>query len=127
MRIENGELRIRVKENIIADKTFKFSLRIIDVYKELVNSKKEYVLSKQLLRAGTSIGANVNEAIEAQSKADFIHKLSIALKEARETEYWIKLLIGSDYLNSSSGLNNDISEIIKILTAIIKTAKENQK
>ena len=112
-----------MKENIIADKTFKFSLRIIDVYKELVNSKKEYVLSKQLLRAGTSIGANVNEAIEAQSKADFIHKLSIALKEARETEYWIKLLIGSDYLNSSSGLNNDISEIIKILTAIIKTAK----
>ena len=116
-----------MKENIIADKTFKFSLRIIDVYKELVNSKKEYVLSKQLLRAGTSIGANVNEAIEAQSKADFIHKFSIALKEARETEYWIKLLIGSDYLNSSSGLNNDISEIIKILTAIIKTAKENQK
>jgi len=92
-----------VKENIIADKTFKFALRIIDVYKELVNSKKEYVLSKQLLRAGTSIGANVNEAIEAQSKADFIHKLSIALKEARETEYWIKLLISSDYLNSSSG------------------------
>ena len=116
-----------MKENIIADKTFKFSLRIIDVYKELVNSKKEYVLSKQLLRAGTSIGANVNEAIEAQSKADFIHKLSIALKEARETEYWIKLLIGSDYLNSSSGLNNEICEIIKILTAIIKTAKDNQK
>jgi len=73
--------------------------------------KKEYVISKQLLRAGTSIGANVNEAIEAQSKADFIHKLSIALKEARETEYWIKLLIGSDYLNSSSGLNNEICEI----------------
>ena len=116
-----------MKENIIADKTFKFSLRIIDVYKELVNSKKEYVLSKQLLRAGTSIGANVNEAIEAQSKADFIHKLSIALKEARETEYWIKLLISSDYLNSSQGLNDEISEIIKILTAIIKTAKENQK
>ena len=116
-----------MKENIIADKTFKFSLRIIDVYKELVNSKKEYVLSKQLLRAGTSIGANVNEAIEAQSKADFIHKLSIALKEARETEYWIKLLIGSDYLNSSSGLNNEICEIIKILTTIIKTAKDNQK
>lgn len=120
-------MRIKVKENIISNKTFKCALRIIDVYRELVNSKKEFVISIQLLRSGTSINANVNEAIEAQLKADFIHKLSIALKEARETEYWIKLLIGSDYLNSSSGLNNEICEIIKILTTIIKTAKDNQK
>jgi len=80
-------------------------------------------MSKQLLRSGTSIGANVNEAIEAQSRADFIHKLSIGLKEARETEYWIRLLMAADYIESHHTIYNEAQVIIKILTAIIKTTK----
>ena len=111
------------KENLIADKTFSFALKILSLYKELSSNKKEYVLSKQILRSGTSIGANVSEATEAQSKADFVHKLSIALKEARETEYWIRLLIGAEYLSPSTPLKEDINEIIRILTAIIRTSK----
>lgn len=110
-------------KNIIVDKTFSFALKVIEVYKHLVADKKEFVLSKQLLRSGTSIGANVNEAIEAQSKADFIHKLSIALKEARETHYWIRLLMESGYLDSDLFLINSVTELIRILTAIIKTTK----
>ena len=111
------------RQNIILDKTFSFALKVIDVYNHLVADKKEYVLSKQLLRSGTSIGANVNEAVEAQSKADFIHKLSIALKEARETQYWIRLLMESGYLDSGLILLDSVSELIRILTAIIKTTK----
>ncbi len=111
------------RQNIILDKTFSFALKVIDVYKHLVADKKEYVISKQLLRSGTSIGANVNEAVEAQSKADFIHKLSIALKEARETQYWIRLLMESGYLDSGLILLDSVSELIRILTAIIKTTK----
>ncbi len=111
------------RQNIILDKTFSFALKVIDVYKHLVAEKKEYVISKQLLRSGTSIGANVNEAVEAQSKADFIHKLSIALKEARETQYWIRLLMESGYLDSGLILLDSVSELIRILTAIIKTTK----
>ena len=113
------------KENIIADRTFSFALKIVSLYKVLTAERKEYVLSKQILRSGTSIGANVNEAIEAQSKADFVHKLSIALKEARETEYWLKLLIGSNYIDQSNELINEIVQIIRILTSIIKTTKDN--
>ena len=111
------------KENLIVDKTFSFALKIISLYKELSSNKKEYVLSKQILRSGTSIGANVSEATEAQSKADFVHRLSIALKEARETEYWIRLLIGAEYISPATPLKEDINEIIRILTAIIKTSK----
>lgn len=111
------------KDNLILDKTFQFALRIIEVYKNLSSERREFVLSKQLLRSGTSIGANVSEAIEAQSRADFIHKLAISLKEARETEYWIRLLIASDYIDKSSGIHADVQEIIRILTAIIKTTK----
>lgn len=113
------------KENLIVSKTFTFALGIISLYKNLSTEKHEYVLSKQILRSGTSIGANVNEAVEAQSKADFIHKLSIALKEARETEYWLKLLIGSGFVDSKTPLKDDIDQIIRILTAIIKSSKEN--
>lgn len=80
-------------------------------------------MSKQLLRSGTSIGANVNEAIEAQSRADFIHKLSIALKEARETEYWIRLLMATDYMENHHTIHNEVQVIIRILTSIIKTTK----
>ena len=111
------------KKNLIQDKSFDFALSIIEVYKNLTKNKNEYIMSKQLLRSGTSIGANVNEAIEAQSRADFIHKLSIALKEARETEYWIRLLIAADYIESHHTIYNEAQVIIKILTAIIKTTK----
>ena len=111
----------------IDERTFKFSLLIIEVYKYL-NANKEFVLSKQLLRSGTSIGANVEEAQAGQSKADFISKMSIASKEARESKYWIKLLIQSNYLNGFSkkdDLINEIDNIVKIITKIIKTSKEN--
>lgn len=111
------------KQNIIVDKSFSFALQTIEVYKSLVGVQKEYVMSKQLLRAGTSIGANVNEAIEAQSKADFVHKLSISLKEARETHYWIRLLIESGYLDVGNPIAEEVVVIIRILTSIIKTSK----
>ena len=119
------------EKSIIYDKSFQFSVRIVKLYKYLSNEKKEYILSKQLLRSGTSIGANIHEAISAQSKKDFISKMSIANKEARETEYWIKLLIETDYLNGNEKyvktLKNDIEELIKILTAIVKTSQINLK
>jgi len=119
------------EKSIIYDKSFQFSVRIVNLYKYLSNEKKEYILSKQLLRSGTSIGANIHEAISAQSKKDFISKMSIANKEARETEYWIKLLIETDYLNFNEKyvktLKNDIEELIKILTAIVKTSQINLK
>jgi len=114
-----------VKENIIQEKSFCFALRIIKLYKYLKENKKEYVLSKQLLRSGTSIGANVEEAIGGQSKNDFVSKISIAYKESRETLYWIKLLKESGYLNSkqAESIINDCEEIIKIITKIQKTIK----
>ena len=90
-----------MSENIIVDKSFDFAVRIVNSNKYLNNEQKEYVLSKQLLRSGTSIGANVSEAERAQSKADFISKMSIALKEANETNYWLKLLYKTDYLSKS--------------------------
>ncbi len=114
-----------VRQNIIVDKTFKFALQIVETYKTLVELKHEFVLSKQLLRSGTSIGANVNEATEAQSKADFISKMSIALKEARETSYWIKLLHESKYLQNDNNLLEDNIEIIRIITSIVKSTKAN--
>ena len=87
-----------MKENILLSKSFKFAVRVVKLYKYLCDDKKEYVLSKQLLRCGTSIGANINEAQDAQSKKDFISKLSISLKEARESKYWIELLKETEYL-----------------------------
>ena len=119
-----------MKENVILDKSFAFSVRIVNLYKYLCSEKKEYVLSKQLLRCGTSIGANVNEAQAAQSINDFISKLSISSKEARESLYWINLLIETDYLNPNDkhtkSLQNDIEALIKILTSIIKTTQESR-
>lgn len=103
------------KNNIIVDKSFAFALKAVKLYEYLSLDKKEFVLSKQVLRSGTSIGANINEAIEAQSKADFIHKMSISLKEARETEYWLKLLTASGYINDSDNYLEELGEIIKIL------------
>ena len=100
------------------------------LYKYLCDDKKEYILSKQLLRCGTSIGANINEAQAGQSKADFIAKMAIASKEARESKYWIDLLIKTDYLdineNHVKSLISDIEEIIKLLTSIVKSSMENK-
>ena len=122
--MENLELK---DENVLVKKSFKFAVRVVKLYKYLCNDKKEYILSKQLLRSGTSIGANINEAQDAQSKADFISKLSISLKEARESKYWIKLLKETDYLSDKEADNilEDLIEVIKLLVSIIKTTKEN--
>lgn len=116
-------------ENIIEQKSFDFAVRIIKLYKYLSAEKKEFVLSKQLLRSGTSIGANVSEAERAHSKADFFAKMTIALKEANESYYWIKLLKATDYLAEIEydSLSNDIDEIISILTSITKTIKMQNK
>ncbi len=111
--------------NLIIDKTFNFSLSIIELYKELVK-RNEFVLSKQLLRSGTSIGANVEEAVGAHSKKDFVSKMIIAYKEARETRYWLRLLDKSKMVELDYSNNiKQIEEINNILTAIIKTSKDN--
>lgn len=113
------------RENIIQIKSFDFALLIIELYKELI-SQKEYVISKQILRSGTSIGANVEEAIGAYSKADFTHKMCIALKEVRETRYWLRLLLHSDLLDPKPKLPiTKVNEIISILTSIVKTLQTN--
>jgi four helix bundle protein len=110
-------------ENVIVDKSYQFALRIVKVYKYLF-AKKDFVLSKQLLRSGTSIGANVVEAQEAISKKEFRNKMSIALKEAVESRYWIKLLSDSGYLTKkqAQSLLDDLEEIIKLLSKIVKNA-----
>ena len=115
-------------EKKIDERTFDFALEIIALYKFLV-SNKEYVLSKQVLRSGTSIGANVQEAQAAQSKADFISKMSIASKEARETKYWLRLLSESGYLNDyvrKTEIFNDVDSIINIITKIVKTSSQKK-
>jgi four helix bundle protein len=116
-----------MKRSIAYDKAFKFSVRIVKLYKYLCSEKKEFVLSKQILRSGTSIGANLKEGLYGQSKKDFISKLSISLKEAAETEYWIDLLFETDYIEErmAISLKNDLVEIIKILTSSLKTSKNN--
>ena len=107
------------------EKSFRFATRIVNVYKYMTENKKEFILSKQLLRCGTSIGANISEAQQGQSRADFVSKLSIALKEAYETNYWLRLLYATDYLSNAefSSLIQDCQELEKMLTAIIKTTK----
>ena len=115
-------------EKKIDERSFDFALLIVDVYKFLLG-KKEFVLSKQLLRSGTSIGANVSEAQAAQSRNDFISKMSIASKEARETLYWIRLLKNSGYLNEYSKhelLDSEIRSIVKIITSIVKTTQNSK-
>lgn len=113
------------KANVIKDKSFLFAIRVVKLFKYLCETKREYVLSKQLLRSGTSVGALVREAEQAESNADFIHKLAIALKEANESEYWILLLKETDYLNEreAESLIADLTELLKLLTSIIKTLK----
>ncbi len=114
-------------DNIIVEKSKAFALRTIKLYQYLCNEKKEFVLSKQLLRCGTSIGANVKEAIRGQSKADFYAKLNIALKETSETEYWLELLNESGYVEAShfNSIYADCQELLKILVSITKTQKHN--
>lgn len=113
--------------SIIKEKSFKFSVRVVNLYKYLLTTHSEYVLSKQILRSGTSIGANVSEAQEAQSDADFIAKLSISLKEARETEYWMNLLHETNFISDKmkNSLASDLNEILAILTSSLKTKKTN--
>ena len=117
------------KENVIVEKSFQFALDIIAFYIEMV-AQREYVLSKQLLKAGTSIGANVEEAQAAQSRNDFVHKLSISSKEARETRYWLLLLLKSDLVvNQEKNIEKllaDAESIVKILTKIIKTSSSSR-
>ena len=113
-------------ENVIEIKSFNFAVRIVNLYKHLTDTKKEYVLSKQLLRSGTSIGANVAEAEQAQSKPDFVSKMNIALKETSETKYWIKLLKATEFLSEkeSNSLLADCVELEKLLVSIIKSSKQ---
>ena len=113
-------------DSVITDKSFQFAVRIVKLCKHLRSSKKEYTLSKQLLRSGTSLGVNIAEAQQAQSKPDFISKLSIALKETTETKYWIRLLHATEYLSDYEfqSIFADCVEVEKILVAIIKSSKD---
>ncbi|MHA1169383.1 MAG: four helix bundle protein [Candidatus Hodarchaeales archaeon] len=112
-------------ENVVREKSYAFALRIVKLYKYITEKNKERVISKQLLRCGTSIGANVEEAIGGQSKRDFIAKISISYKEARETEYWLRLLHDSGYLddNAAESVLSDCRELLKLLGSILKTSK----
>ena len=111
--------------NVVLEKSFDFALRIVKSYKFLCVEKKEFILSKQLLRSGTAIGALIKEAEHAQSKADFINKMNIALKEANETEYWLELLFRSEYIDEKPYLSvvEDCRELIRLLISIVKTSK----
>lgn len=117
-----------MNENAVVDKSFEFAVRIVNLCKHLTKEHKEYVLSKQLLRSGTSIGANVAEAQRGQSKADFAAKMNIALKEANETHYWLKLLYRTDYLSKAQydSISMDSRELLGILMAICKTANSTK-
>ena len=118
-----------MKENILKEKAYKFALRTIKLYQYLANEKKEFVMSKQVLRSGTSIGANIEETNQAQSKMDFIHKLAISQKESFETHYWIRLLRDSEFLTDklAESLLTDCEEVQKLITSSIKTAKLNSE
>lgn len=115
-----------MSENTIEKKSFTFAIRIVNLYKYLTSDKKELIMSKQLLRCGTSIGANVSEAEKGQSKADFSAKMNIALKEANETYYWLRLLNATEYLDNKmfESIESDIKELVAILTAICKKTNE---
>ena len=117
-----------MKENIVKFKSFVFALRVVKLYQFLTEQKREFVMSKQLLRSGTAIGALVREAEQAESKADFIHKMAIALKEANETDYWLELLCQSGFIEEKAfaSLDADAKELLKLLTSIIKTSKSSR-
>lgn len=114
-----------MKENVVKNKSFAFAVRVVKLYQFLCEQKKEYVLSKQLLRSGTIVGAMVRKAEHAETKNDFKHKMGIAQKEINETIYWLELLNETDYLTTEQfeSINNDAIEIIRLITAILKSAK----
>jgi len=116
-----------MKENVVKNKSFAFAIRVVKLYQFLCEQKKEFVLSKQLLRSGTSVGAMVREAEHAETKNDFKHKMGIAQKEINECIYWIELLKETNYLTAEQfeSVNADAVEIIKLITAILKSAKSN--
>ena len=118
--------------NTLHDKSLRFAVRTVNFYNFLCDQKKEFIISKQILRSGTSIGANIRESKNAESSSDYVHKLSIALKEADETQYWLEVLSQSNIIeeNEYSSMNNDVKELIALLTSIIKNKKQstiNQK
>lgn len=116
-----------MKENVIKTKSFTVAVRIVSMYKFLISEKKEFVMSKQLLRSGTAVGALYREAEQAESKPDFIHKMGIAQKECNETIYWLELLQATEYLdnNQFNSINTDAIELMKLITSIIKSSKSN--
>jgi four helix bundle protein len=118
-----------MKENIVKDKSFAFAIRVVKMYKHLNEKKREFIMSKQLLRSGTAVGALIREAEHAESTADFIHKLAIAQKEINESIYWIELLQATDFLTIKqlSSINDDAIELIKIITSILKTTKASPR
>jgi len=116
-----------MRENVIKTKSFAFAVRIVNVYKFLISEKKEFVMSKQLLKSGTAVGALYREAEQAESKLDFIHKMGIAQKECNETIYWLELLHATEYLDEIqfNSINSDAIELMKLITSIIKSSKTN--
>jgi four helix bundle protein len=130
--MDNGQLKIIINtkmENVIVKKSYAFAIRIIRLYQFLSQEKKEYILSKQLLRCGTAIGAMVKESEHAQSKADFLNKMNVALKEANETEYWLMLLRDTEYINKNEfgSMSADCAEILRLLISIVKSTKISLK
>jgi four helix bundle protein len=125
--MKSVESKSEMNGNGVRELSFGFALRVVRLCRFLEKEKKEYVLSRQLLRSGTAIGALVREAQQAESRADFIHKMAIALKEANETDYWIELLYQSQLLEKQGfdSIKSDIVELLKLLTAIIKSSKQN--
>ena len=114
-------------ESIVKDKSYQFAIRIVNAYKYLTSSQKEFVLSKQMLRSGTAVGALIREGIHAQSRPDFLNKMNIALKEAYETEYWISLLHDTGFFSVDlyESIHEDSVELVKLLTSIVKTMKDS--
>lgn len=113
------------KDNVVKDKSFGFAIKVVKLYKHLTEMRQEYIMSKQLLRSGTAIGAMVREADQAESRKDFVHKLAISLKEASETEYWLDLLHQTDFIEERiyMEVKENLKELLRLLTAIIKTSK----
>ena len=118
-----------MKENILKNKSFSFAVRMVNLYKFLKKQHSEYIISQQLIRSGTSIGAIVREAEHAESMKDFVHKLSIGLKEANESKYWLELLVATEFITKKmfDSLNKDCEELLKLLTASVKTSKRKIK
>ena len=116
-------------ENIVAVKSYAFAIRVVKLYKFLSQEKREFILSKQMVRSGTAIGALIKEAEHAQSKADFLNKMNVALKEANETEYWLTLMKDTEYLNENEfqSIREDCSELIKLLASIVKSTRSTLK